>query len=174
MLPAIRKTGSYSTAPAIPQTYADALQLAADQARQIEAQAAQLAIAAPKAESWDLLASADGDFSVRDAAKVLSRDPQIQLGERRLFTLLGDFEWSYRQQSDGRWRAYQRAVNAGWLSEMPASHYHPRTGDLVLDAPQVRVTVKGLHELHRRLGGSQPLQSGQQLQLVTAGPLARP
>jgi hypothetical protein len=28
----------------------------------------------------------------------------------------------------------------------------------VLDPPQVRVTVKGLHELHKRLGGEGPLQ----------------
>ena len=49
VLPAIRKTGRYETTPAIPKTYAEALQLAADQARQIEQQQAQLAIAAPKA-----------------------------------------------------------------------------------------------------------------------------
>ncbi|MDM4721120.1 phage antirepressor KilAC domain-containing protein [Micromonospora sp. WMMA1363] len=167
VLPAIRRTGRYDTTPAIPQTYAEALQLAADQARQIEDQAAKLAVAAPKAESWDTLASADGDWSVRDAAKVLSRDPVIALGERRLFTILAQREWIFRQRGDGRWRAYQRAIDAGWLSELPASHYHPRSGELVLDAPQVRVTTKGLHDLHRRLGGSQPLRTGQQLELLT-------
>jgi hypothetical protein len=31
----------------------------------------------------------------------------------------------------------------------------PRTGELVLDPPQVRITTKGLQELHRRLGGTQ-------------------
>lgn len=116
-----------------------------------------LAVAAPKAQSWDTLASGDGDFSVADAAKILSRDPAIKLGRDRLFTLMSGCGWVYRQRADNRWRAYQTAVEAGRLSELPASHYHPRTGELVIDPPQVRVTPKGLHELHRRLGGTQPL-----------------
>jgi prophage antirepressor-like protein len=155
VLPAIRKTGGYETAPAIPQTYADALQLAADQARQIEAQAAHLAIAAPKAEAWDHLASATGDYAVADAAKILSRHPLIKLGRDRLFTLMARERWVYRRELDHRWTVYQRAVDAAWLTELPSSHYHPRTGELVLDAPQVRVTVKGMGELHKRLTGAQ-------------------
>lgn len=42
-------------------------------------------------------------------------------------------------------------------AELPCSHYHPRTGELVLDPPQVRVTVKGLGWLHQHLGGAAPL-----------------
>ncbi|ABP56443.1 phage antirepressor [Salinispora tropica] len=166
VLPAIRATGRYESVPAVPQSYADALQLAADQARQLDAQAAELAEAAPKAQSWDTLASADGDWSVRDAAKILSRDPNLNVGERRLFTVLGEQQWIYRQRGDGRWRPYQRAVESGWLSELPASHYHPRTGELVLDVPQVRVTTRGLHLLHRRLGGVQPLRTHEQTALI--------
>jgi DNA-damage-inducible protein D len=118
---------------------------------------AELETAAPKARSWDVLASGAGDYSVADAAKVLSRDPAIKLGQGRLFTLLGQYGWAYRQRGDDRWRPYQSAVETGRLSELPASHYHPRTAELVIDPPQVRVTPKGLHELHRRLGGTQPL-----------------
>ncbi|WP_018587969.1 phage antirepressor [Salinispora arenicola] len=166
VLPAIRATGRYESVPAVPQSYADALQLAADQARRLDAQAAELAEAAPKAQSWDVLASADGDWSVRDAAKVLSRDPVISVGERRLFALLGEQQWTYRQRADGRWRPYQRAIESGWLSELPSTHYHPRTGELVLDTPQVRVTTRGLHLLHRRLGGTQPLRTHEQTALI--------
>lgn len=53
-----------------------------------------------------------------------------------------------------RYGPYQAAVESGYLTELPSSHYHPRTGELVLDPPQVRVTVKGLHVLHRRLRGA--------------------
>lgn len=166
VLPAIRATGRYESVPAVPQSYADALQLAADQARQLDAQAAELAEAAPKAASWDTLAAAEGDWSVRDAAKVLSRDPVISVGERRLFALLGEQQWTYRQRADGRWRPYQRAIESGWLSELPSTHYHPRTGELVLDTPQVRVTTRGLHLLHRRLGGTQPLRTHEQTALI--------
>jgi anti-repressor protein len=155
VLPALRKTGSYKVAPAIPQTYADALQLAADQARQIEAQAVALAEAAPAAEAWNHLASANGDYAVADAAKMLSRHPLITIGRDRLFTLMHREGWIYRRQIDQRWAVLQRAVDRGWLTEMASSHYHPRTGELVLDPPQVRVMAKGLAELQKRLTGTQ-------------------
>jgi prophage antirepressor-like protein len=155
VIPAIRKTGRYDAAPAIPQTYAEALQLAADQARQIEAQSAALAEAAPKVEAWDHLASADGDYAVADAAKILSRHPLIKVGRDRLFALMAREGWIYRRQLDNRWTVYQRAVDTGWLTELASSHYHPRTGELVLDPPQVRVRPKGLAELQKRLTGTQ-------------------
>ncbi|OKI47260.1 phage antirepressor KilAC domain-containing protein [Micromonospora sp. CB01531] len=163
VLPAIRRTGSY-TAPAADL---DELEVARRYVLALEAKKAieaELAIAAPKAHSWDTLASGDGDFSVGDAAKILSRDPVIAVGERRLFTVLSDHGWIYRG-GDGRWRVYQSAIEAGRLSELPSSHYHPRTGELVLDPPQVRVTPKGLAELHRRLGGMQPLRMHEQIAL---------
>ncbi|MDN3239711.1 phage antirepressor KilAC domain-containing protein [Glycomyces tritici] len=112
---------------------------------------------APAAESWHRLASARGTFSAADAAKILSRDPAIDLGQNRLFRTLGDLRWAYRQRRDHAWRARQSAVDAGWLTEIPQSHHHPRTGELLLDAPQLRITLKGLSELRQRLGTSAAL-----------------
>lgn len=165
VLPEIRKTGSYGVQPQLPQTFAEALELAAAQARELEVVNAALTEALPKAESWDVLGTANGDLSVADAAKILSRDDNIKLGQQRLFTLLGEWSWIYRQTADTRWRVMQTAVETGRLMELPGSHYHPRTGELVLDAPQVRVTVKGLHEIHRRLGGT-PKPNFTQLELT--------
>lgn len=116
-----------------------------------------LAVIAPAAESWHRLASARGTFSAADAAKILSRDPAIDLGQNRLFRTLGDLRWAYRQRRDHAWRARQSAVDAGWLTEIPQSHHHPRTGELLLDAPQLRITLKGLAELRHRLGTTDPL-----------------
>ncbi len=158
VIPAIRRTGSYSvpTAPAqlSPRELAQLVIAEADRADAAEARAAELA---PKAENWDVLASGDGDYSVADAAKILSRDPLIKIGRDRLFRVLDEANWVYRQQADGKWRTYQSAVNAGRLSEIPQSHYHPRTGELVLDPPQVRGTPKGLADLRVHLGGTVPL-----------------
>lgn len=154
VLPAIRETGRYDVAHQLPQSFAEALELAARQAREIEEQAERLAIAAPKADAWDVLASAEGDFNVADAAKILSRDPAIKVGRDRLFTLLRNWGWIYRQEADQRYRVYQSQIETGRLSEIPVSHYHPRTGELVLDPPQVRITVKGLGEIRRRLAGA--------------------
>ncbi|MDA1360722.1 phage antirepressor KilAC domain-containing protein [Glycomyces luteolus] len=116
-----------------------------------------LEVLAPAAESWHRLASARGTFSAADAAKILSRDPAIDLGQNRLFRTLGDLRWAYRQRRDRAWRARQSAVDAGWLTEIPQSHHHPRTGELLLDAPQLRITLKGLSELRQRLGTAAPL-----------------
>lgn len=159
VLPAIRRTGAYAvpSAPAVlsPRELAQLVIAEADRADAAEARAAALA---PAAEHWEVLASGDGDYSVADAAKILSRDPAVKrIGRDRLFTVLDDANWIFRAQADGRWRVYQSAVNAGRLSELPQSHYHPKTGVLVLDPPQVRVTPKGLADLRDLLGGRLPL-----------------
>jgi prophage antirepressor-like protein len=68
VLPSIRRAGGYSTAPAIPQSFAEALELAAAQQREIEAAQAQLAIAAPKAEFHDRFMESGGLSSMTDLA----------------------------------------------------------------------------------------------------------
>lgn len=147
-----------SATPALPQDYEQALVALLGQVRENKQLTGRVAELEPAAHSWQTLATAEGDFSVADAAKILTRDPQISLGRNRLFTVLAERGWTYRQIADDRARAKQTAIERGWLSEIPQSHYHPRTGELVLDPPQVRVTVKGLSELHKRLGGTAPVQ----------------
>lgn len=151
VLPALRTTGRYEVAPALPTSYAEALRELAATVEERDATAAALAIAAPAADAWNHLASAEGDFSVADAAKILSRDPQISVGRDRLFTHMSRWGWVYRPGGFDRWRVYQTQIETGRLSELPSSHYHPRTGELVLDPPQVRVTAKGLQEIRTRL-----------------------
>jgi prophage antirepressor-like protein len=159
VLPAIRKTGRYETAPAMSVASIGRRELAlmvieAEDRAAVAEQA--LAEAAPKVEAWDHLASAEGDYAVANAAKILSRHPLVQVGQRRLFTLLAEQKWIYRRWEPApHWTVYQYPVDRGWLTEKPSSHCHPRTGELVLDPPQVRVTVKGLAELQRRLTGTQ-------------------
>jgi len=157
---AVKTREAETATPALPQDYEEALVALLGQVRETKALTAKVAELAPAAQSWQTLAAAEGDFSVADAAKILARDPSIKLGRNRLFTLLDEYRWTYRQLADDRPRVMQAAIERQWLSEIPQSHYHPRTGELVMDAPQVRVTVKGLHELHKRLGGSGAVQVG--------------
>jgi len=148
VLPAIRKTGSYSTAPALtgPQLMAAALiEAQATMAQQTE----QLAIATPKAEAFDAFLSTTGDYSVNEAAKILSRHHDILTGERRLRTWMEANGWIYRQQ--GQPRAYQRRLEAKTLAEKAQFHYHPETGERVADTPQVRVTARGIEALAKAL-----------------------
>ncbi|MFJ7895941.1 BRO family protein [Streptomyces anthocyanicus] len=152
VIPSIRKTGGYGR-PTLPSNRDLALMVIAeaDRADFAEARVKELE---PAASSWQTLAAAQGDLSVADAAKILSRDRRISVGRNRLFAAMLEMRWLYRQQSDGRPRAMQTAVERGWLSELPQSHTHPESKEIVIDPPQVRVTVKGLGELHKRLGGS--------------------
>jgi prophage antirepressor-like protein len=153
----IRETGRYDAAPR-EMTKLEALQAAIESEQARLAAEARVAKLEPAARSWQVLASGEGDFAVADAAKILGRNPSITLGRNRLFALLAEYRWTYRQGADDKPRAMQSAVERGWLSELPQSYEHPHTGDLILAAPQVRVTVKGMHELHKRLGGTAPVQ----------------
>ncbi|SKX38284.1 gp54 protein [Mycobacteroides abscessus subsp. massiliense] len=139
----------------IPQTYAAALRAAADQTERAElAEAkvaelepkAEVAELEPKAEVADRLLDADGDLSVRDAAQALTR-AGIKVGATRLFAELERRRWIKRGGEDGRWRVLQSAIETGYMSVLPQSHYHPKTGVLVLDPPQPRVTPKGIQRL---------------------------
>lgn len=149
VLPAVRRTGEY-VAPvqeSPEQLMARALVTAQGV---IERKDQQIAVLTPRAEAWDDLASAEGDFKVADAAKILAR-AGVATGQNRLFDQLAAIKWIHRG-SQGKWEAYQSAVNDGYLTERPQSHHHPRTGELVLDPPQVRVTIRGLERLRIRLG----------------------
>lgn len=160
VLPSIRRSGTYAVeqSPAtfqLPQTMAEALRLAADQCDRADMAEAKVAELAPAAAAWETLASAEGDYSVGDSAKILSRDPAIKIGQNRLFKFMGAEGWLFRGRGDNAWRVSQRAIERLVASEIPQTHYHPRTGELIVDPPQVRVTAKGLRELHRLLGGAQ-------------------
>lgn len=147
VLPSIRRGGSYVAPESPEQLIARALVQAQDI---IERKDQHIAALTPRAEAWDELASAEGDYAVGDAAKMLAR-AGVVTGPQRLFSQLAELHWTFRG-SDRKWRAYAAAVDAGYLTERPQSHHHPRTGEVVVDAPQVRITIRGLERLRVRLG----------------------
>ncbi|QRY48099.1 phage regulatory protein/antirepressor Ant [Mycolicibacterium boenickei] len=105
------------------------------------------------ASAWNHMASSDGDYMVRDAAKVLSRDPNIEIGQQRLFKFMQAEGWIYRE--NGAWKPYQTQIKTGRLAEkLNRPYLNERTGEMEVPPPSVRITPKGLAELHKRLGGS--------------------
>jgi anti-repressor protein len=152
VLPSIRENGSFALQRTLPKSYAAALRELAATVEERDTIRGELQVAAPKADSWDTLAEARGDFSVRDAAQILDRDGGIEIGQNRLFAYLREIKWL-----DKGGTPYQRIVDKGWLRTRARSYEHPRTGESTLARPQIRVTVKGVHELHRLLGGNGPL-----------------
>lgn len=155
VLPVIRKTGSYSVAPIeLPRSFAEALELAARQARALEDAEGRASVAehqlheiSPAANSWNILADAKGDYSLREASQIISRDPLITIGQNSLMAYLREIRWV-----DGHGEPYQDHVKVGRLVRRTTSYDHPHTGEPKLSY-QVRITPKGLAELHKRLGG---------------------
>lgn len=89
----------------LPQTMAQALRLAAEQAECIEVQEAQLREAAPKVEYVDRYVAANGAQGFRQIAKLLNANEP----EFRLF--LQDKKIMYRL--GGEWTAHQNHIEAG-------------------------------------------------------------
>jgi prophage antirepressor-like protein len=153
----IRETGSYSAAesaaPALPQDYEEALVHLLGKVRENKQLESRVRELEPSAQAWDVLAAAEGDYSLRDAAFILNRDPAISTGQNRLLRSIREFGMVDRND-------VPYAKHSAHLVERPTSYEHPRTKETVL-SKQLRVTVQGLRYLHRRLGGEGPLQLDQ-------------
>lgn len=107
---------------------------------------------ASSARSWEWLASNNGDYSVADAAKVLSRDPHIIIGRDQLFLHMHQHQWIYRTRGKRpRWQAYQKTVNNGYLTHRLSYPYTDQNEQKQHGQPVVRVTTKGLGELQKQL-----------------------
>lgn len=85
-------------APQIPQTYAEALQLAADQAKQLE-------LAAPKVAFVDNYVESSGNKTFREVAKLLKANER----QFRSFMVANKIQYVL----NGSWAAYQNHIDAG-------------------------------------------------------------
>lgn len=151
------------TIPALPQTFAEALQLAADNQRQVE-QAAQIAALTPRSEALAAIADAEGLSNVTVTAKTL----QVPPGE--LWTYLRRERWVYKRDRDGIDVAMQTKIDAGYLTHktVPVDIGQGRTWA----KPQIMVTPKGLTVLATRLG--KPLSAGAMMPLLPNQSAAQP
>jgi prophage antirepressor-like protein len=120
VLPSIRKTGKYEIAPsqpALPQTFSEALRLAADledqkqklmaenQALQIEVQTLE-----PKADRYDLILATDGWMTGEEIVKQLAI-PKFSV--RKLYDILRQEKVLFKRPSDGLNMPYAEYVNEG-------------------------------------------------------------
>jgi phage antirepressor YoqD-like protein len=123
----------------IPQSLPDALRLAADLADQKAKVEQQLAIAAPKAEALDRIASAEGAMCITNAAKALQVNP------KQLFAWLQAHNWIYRRQGSGGWVAYQERIKLQHLDHKVTTVARSDGSERVVE--QVLVTARGLAKL---------------------------
>ena len=129
VLPSIRKTGSYG----IPQTYAEALRLAADQALMIEQQKLELTAAKPKVQFYNQVRESEHTLSMNDAAKRLGIKG---LGRNKLFEQLRS-----RGVLDGTNVPYQRFLNSGHFEVIEKPYDY---NGMVGITKVTRITQKGL------------------------------
>ena len=131
--------------PAIPQNFAEALRLAADQAEQIEQQRAVIEQQAPKVEALRILSEAEGSVCITLAAKELGMKPG------KLFAWLRANRWLYRRSDNGPYVAYQPRIDSGYLCHKVETIQRDDKPDKIVE--QVRVTPKGLAKLAVLVGG---------------------
>jgi len=156
VLPTIRKTGGYGEREApefqVPQSFADALRLAADEHERAEKAEAALQVAQPKAEAFDDLAATDDMLCLRDAGK------HFDLGDR-IFELLAQKKWIYKRSKGGPWLPFQTHQAAGWLKVRVIERQTDNGRAFAIT--QTMVTSAGLAEIAKMLGR----QPGRQLAL---------
>lgn len=126
-------------APAVPQTFAKALRLAASQAEQIKAQQKQLEAQAPKVLFAQSIETSSSSILVGELAKLMKQNG-VNIGEKRLFNWLRENEYlcslgsRYNQPT-------QKAMNMG-LFEMKKTTITTANGDIIV-ATTTKVTGKG-------------------------------
>lgn len=93
----------------IPANYAEALQVAADQAK--ESQRLQLLVdhQTPKVAAINRLAAAGGSICISDAAK------HLQVSPNQLFAWLEAHRWIFHRGGSKRWTAYQPRITKGFM-----------------------------------------------------------
>lgn len=111
----------------VPKTYADALQLAANQAKEIELKNNEIKELAPKAEVYDLISESKGLKTVKEVAK------ELGTGEHRLFAWLRDQHILMRSNIP-----YQKYIEQGYF-EVKSRHMP----NLLQNYSQTFITGKG-------------------------------
>lgn len=124
----------------LPTNFADALQLAADQAKQNASLHQVIQQQAPKVQALERLSATEGSICITSAAK------QLGIGPLKLFKWLSDNRWIYRRAAFSAWSAYQPRLTAGLLEHKLVKVGKGAEEDLKV-VEQVMVTRKGITHL---------------------------
>lgn len=131
----------------MPSNFAEALQLAADQAKQNASLHQVIQQQAPKVQALERLAGTHGSICITTAAK------QLGVGPLKLFKWLSDNRWIYRRAAFSAWSAYQPRLTAGLLEHKLVKVGKGSEEDLKV-VEQVMVTRKGITTLAEQLQGN--------------------
>lgn len=137
----------------VPQTFADALLLAAQQQKQLESlaeqnklQSQQLKQAAPKVEYFDKALSSTGTFTATQIAK------EFGWGAETLNRKLKELGVQYKQ--NGQWLLYARYDGKGYTKSIPRTY--TKSDGTTGSQMQTVFTEKGRLFIHNLLEGGKP------------------
>lgn len=150
VLPSIRKHGAYMTQQTLDKalTSPDFLIQLATKLKEEQEKVKELE---PKAKALDDFTNVPDALLVRDAAKLLSNDSNIQIGEHELRQWLVDNGWIYRQPNQS-WCAASSRVRQGHMVMVSSrSHGIHKDGTPFAYPPTPKLTRKGLALIHQRL-----------------------
>lgn len=161
VLPAIRRDGSYNAQSAlrfrIPATYAEALQLAADQALQLEAKDAQLAEAAPKLVTYDRVMSSDSLFGFREVAAMLAQKGIGSTNLVRRLEAMGILYHEKRGDKKGHVMAKAEFIHRGYFKMIERAYEVREVGGAGTGEHRVSATLKvtalGVEFIARKMEG---------------------
>jgi hypothetical protein len=117
---------------------------------------------APDAHAWRVLVSQGCDYDVRIAALILNRDPNINTGQNRLFALMR--QWKMLDSKNKPiTRPMKHMVARPDEDDVIAERLYEDFTDKITrerrnGGSQARITVKGLKYLHKKLGGTTPVE----------------
>lgn len=140
VLPSIRKTGQYSIMNKVPQTFAEALRLAAEQQEQIESQQKLIEEQKPKADFYDDVVESKDAMPMDRVAKTLN----MGLGRNKLFGILRNEKILMPNNTP-----YQKYVDSGWFRCIESKFSKPN-GDICINVKTV-VLQKGLDAIRKLL-----------------------
>ena len=150
VLPSIRKHGAYMTQQTLDKalTSPDFLIQLATKLKEEQEKVKELE---PKAKALDDFTNIPDALLVRDAAKLLSNNSNIQIGEHELRQWLVDNGWIYRQPNQS-WCAASSRVRQGHMVMVSSrSHGIHKDGTPFAYPPTPKLTRKGLALIHQRL-----------------------
>lgn len=140
VIPSIRKTGSYSLQHRVPQTFAEALRLAAEQQEEIERQKLLIIEQKPKADFYDDVVDSKDALPMAIVAKTLN----MGIGRNKLFFFLRE-QKVLRENNE----PYQSYVDDGWFRCVESKFTKPN-GDICVNIKTV-VLQKGLDGIRKLL-----------------------
>lgn len=129
-----RKVKEQEVVWTLPKTYAEALQLAADQAKEIELQQKLIAEQKPKAEYFDALVDRKLNINFRDTAK------EIGIKEKDFIKFLLDKQYVYRDKK-GQLKPIACYVDKGLFELKEWTNEH-KSGNQTLITPKGRETFR--------------------------------